>query len=509
MPEAVGDLLVEMDGISKDFPGVHALRDCRFDLRRGEIHALVGENGAGKSTLMKILAGVYRMDSGRIRLKGADVDITTPRAAQQLGISIIHQELSLMPNLTAAQNIFIGREPRGMLPFLLDERALNKNAQALFDQLHLRLDPQTKVANLAVAQQQMVEIAKALSHKAEVVIMDEPTAALTETEIDELFRIIGKLRETGVGVVHISHRLEELKRISDRVTVMRDGQYIATVETKDASIEQIIRMMVGRAIFEEAREIHEAHPDVVLDVRDLSRGHAVRHVSFNLHRGEILGFAGLVGAGRTEVARAIFGADRADSAEISVSGHAAHIRNPGDAVRRGIGYLSEDRKRYGLALSMDVETNIVLATFRKFLRAFGRVDVGRTRSAAQQRVERLAIKTPSIRQKVRNLSGGNQQKVVIAKWLTADTDILIFDEPTRGIDVGAKSEIYHLLNELALQGKAIIMISSELPEILRMSHRILVMCEGRITGELSGAGATQEQIMTYATMREAVAQASD
>jgi ribose transport system ATP-binding protein len=507
-PEAVGDLLVEMDGISKDFPGVHALRDCRFDLRRGEVHALVGENGAGKSTLMKILAGVYRKDSGRVRVKGADVDITTPRAAQLLGISIIHQELSLIPNLTAAQNIFIGREPRGSLPFLLDERALNRNAQALFDQLHLRIDPQTKVANLAVAQQQMVEIAKALSHKAEVVIMDEPTAALTETEIDELFRIIRKLREAGVGVVHISHRLEELKRISDRVTVMRDGQYIATVDTKDASIEQIIRMMVGRTIFEAAPEIPEqVDPEVVLDVHDLNRGRAVQHVSFNLHRGEILGFAGLVGAGRTEVARAVFGADRADSAEVRVHGRTAHIRSPGDAVRRGIGYLSEDRKRYGLALSMDVETNIVLATFRKFLRAFGRVDAGRTRSTAQQRVERLAIKTPSIRQKVRNLSGGNQQKVVIAKWLTADTDILIFDEPTRGIDVGAKSEIYHLLNELAHQGKAIIMISSELPEILRMSHRVLVMCEGRITGELSGARATQEQIMTYATMREAVAKA--
>jgi ribose transport system ATP-binding protein len=506
VPEAVGDLLVEMDGISKDFPGVHALRDCRFDLRRGEVHALVGENGAGKSTLMKILAGVYRMDSGRIRVRGVDVDITTPRAAQQLGISIIHQELSLMPNLTAAQNIFIGREPRGVLPFLLDDRALNRNARALFDQLHLKLDPQTKVANLAVAQQQMVEIAKALSHKAEVVIMDEPTAALTETEIDELFRIIRKLRETGVGVVHISHRLEELKRISDRVTVMRDGQYIATVDTKDATIDQIIRMMVGRTIFEEAPQLHATDPEVVLDVRDLNRGRAVRHVSFSLHRGEILGFAGLVGAGRTEVARAVFGADRADSAEISVNGHAARITSPGDAVRRGIGYLSEDRKRFGLALSMDVETNIVLATFRKFLHAFGRIDAGRTRSTALERVERLAIKTPSIRQKVRNLSGGNQQKVVIAKWLTADTDILIFDEPTRGIDVGAKSEIYHLLNELAQQGKAIIMISSELPEILRMSHRILVMCEGRITGELSGAGATQEQIMTYATMREAVAQ---
>ena len=506
MPEAVGDLLVEMDGISKDFPGVHALRDCRFDLRRGEVHALVGENGAGKSTLMKILAGVYRMDSGRTRVKGIDVDITTPRAAQQLGISIIHQELSLMPNLTAAQNIFIGREPRGVLPFLLDDRALNRNARALFDQLHLKLDPQTKVANLAVAQQQMIEIAKALSHQAEVVIMDEPTAALTETEIDELFRIIRKLRETGVGVVHISHRLEELKRISDRVTVMRDGQYIATVDTVDASIEQIIRMMVGRTIFEEAPEIHATDPDVVLDVRDLNRGRAVRHVSFDLHRGEILGFAGLVGAGRTEVARAVFGADRADSAEIRVNGRPAYIKSPGDAVRRGIGYLSEDRKRYGLALSMDVETNIVLATFRKFLHAFGRVDAGRTRSTALQRVERLAIKTPSIRQKVRNLSGGNQQKVVLARWLARNPALLILDEPTRGVDVGAKSEIYAIIHELAATGIAILMVSSELPEVIGMSDRVIVMRRGMVAGELP-AGPTEAEIMVLAT-GEAEAKAS-
>src|SRR5438552_18568489 len=351
-----------MDGISKDFPGVHALRDTHFELRRGEIHALVGENGAGKSTLMKILAGVYRMDSGRIRLKGADVDIATPRAAQQLGISIIQQELSLVAKLTAAQNIFIGREPRGMVPFLLDERALNKSAQALFDQLHLRLDPQTKVANLAVAQQQMVEIAKALSHKAEVVIMDEPTAALTETEIDELFRIIGKLRETGVGVVHISHRLEELKRISDRVTVMRDGQYVATVDTRGATIDRIISLMVGRTIYEAAPEIPAtAHPEAVLEVRDPNRGRMVRDVSFSLRRGEILGLAGLVGAGRTEVARAIFGADRADSGTILVHGRPAHISSPADAVRYGLGYLSEDRKRYGHALGMDLVANIFLA----------------------------------------------------------------------------------------------------------------------------------------------------
>jgi len=509
VPGAVGDLLVEMDGISKDFPGVHALKECRFDLHRGEVHALVGENGAGKSTLMKILAGVYRRDAGRIRLNGVDVEIPTPRAAQLLGVSIIHQELSLMPNLTAAQNIFIGREPRRRLPFLLDERALNENARRLFEGLHIKIEPETKVAKLAVAQQQMLEIAKALSHRAEVVIMDEPTAALTETEIDELFRIIRKLRDDGVGVVHISHRLEELKRISDRVTVMRDGQYVATVDTKDATIDQIIRMMVGRTIYEAAPEIPEvADPNVVLEVQGLSRGRAVRNVSFSLRRGEILGFAGLVGAGRTEVARAVFGADRPDTADIRVHGKAARINSPGDAVRQGIGYLSEDRKRYGLALGMDVEANIVLATLRKFLRSFGRVDVRRTHAAAQQLVERLAIKTPSLRQKVRNLSGGTQQKVVVAKWLTANTEILIFDEPTRGIDVGAKSEIYHLLNELAHQGKAIIMISSELPEILRMSHRIVVMCEGRITGELSGRDATQEQIMTYATMRPPVAKAS-
>jgi ribose transport system ATP-binding protein len=501
VPEVVGDLLVEMEGVSKDFPGVHALRDCRFDLRPGEVHALVGENGAGKSTLMKILAGVYRMDAGRIHLKGAEVDIPTPRAAQQLGISIIHQELSLMPHLSVAQNIFIGREPRGRLPFFIDERKLNEQARELFSSLHLKIDPQVKVGKLTVAQQQMVEIAKALSYDAQVLIMDEPTATLTDTEIDELFRIIRAIRANGVGVVHISHRLEELKLISDRVTVMRDGQYIATVDTKDASIDRIISMMVGRTIYEGAPEIPEANPEVVLDVQGLNRGRMVRDVSFNLRRGEILGLAGLVGAGRTEVARAVFGADHPDSGTILVHGRQAHINSPADAVRLGIGYLSEDRKRYGLAIGMDVESNIVLATLRKFSDAIGRVDFRRTRSTAEQRVHRLDIRTPSIRQKVRNLSGGNQQKVVIAKWLTADTEILIFDEPTRGIDVGAKSEIYHLLNDLARQGKSIIMISSELPEILRMSHRIVVMCEGRIRGELSGAEATQEKIMTFATMR--------
>jgi ribose transport system ATP-binding protein len=502
----LGDLLVEMVGIEKRFPGVHALEDARFELEAGEVHALVGENGAGKSTLMKILSGIYQPDAGSIRFRGQDVEIPNPRAAQQLGISIIHQELNLMPHLTVAQNIFIGREPRARLPFVLDDRALNTEAQALFESLHLRMDPRRRVGDLAVAEQQMVEIAKALSFNAAVLIMDEPTAALTETEIGELFRIIRQLREHGVGVVHISHRLEELKQISDRVTVMRDGRYVATLPTAEARLEQIISMMVGRTIFEEATEIPEAANDeVVLEVRNLNRGRMVRDVSFELRKGEILGFAGLVGAGRTEVARAVFGADRAESGEILVHGTPVRIASPADAVRHGIGYLSEDRKRFGLALGMDVESNIVLASLRRFVGWLGRINSRLTRLASQRQVTNLAIKTPSLHQKVRNLSGGTQQKVVVGKWLTADTEILIFDEPTRGIDIGAKSEIYRLLNDLARDGKAIIMISSELPEILRMSHRIVVMCEGRITGVLPAAEATQEAIMAYATQRPAAA----
>jgi len=496
------DVLVLMEGIEKSFPGVHALSQCQFELRPGEVHALVGENGAGKSTLMKVLAGVYAKDAGRILYKGKEVEIHNPRAAQNLGISMIHQELNLMPHLTVAQNMFIGREQRQNVKFMLDDKAINKQAEQVFEMMRLNLDPRVKVADLSVAKQQMVEIAKALSFNAEVLIMDEPTAALTDTEIDELFRIIRDLRAKGVGVVHISHRLEELRLISDRVTVMRDGKYIDTVKTQDATIDQIISMMVGRTIYEATPEVPEQpSEEVVLEVKNLNRGNVIKDVSFKLKKGEILGFSGLVGAGRTEVARAVFGADPIDSGEIYVRGSKVHIGSPHDAVQHGIGYLSEDRKRYGLALGMDVEENVVLAAFKKFLGAFGLVNRSKSRSTAEQYVKMLAIKTPSLQQKVRNLSGGNQQKVIIGKWLTADTNILIFDEPTRGIDVGAKSEIYHLLNNLVQQGKSIIMISSELPEILRMSHRVVVMCEGRITGELNVAEATQEKIMQYATQR--------
>jgi ribose transport system ATP-binding protein len=493
--------LVLMEGIEKSFTGVHALSQCRFELQAGEVMALVGENGAGKSTLMKILTGVYKKDAGHIFFKGQEVEIPNPAAAQHLGISIIHQELNLMPHLTVAQNIFIGREPRQAKIFLNDKEINSKTAQ-LLAMMHLKLEPGTKVADLTVAKQQMVEIAKALSHNAEVLIMDEPTAALTESEIDELFIIIRRLREKGVGIVHISHRLEELKQISDRVTVMRDGQYIDTVNTQETSIEKIISMMVGRTIFESTPEIPEnPSREVMLDVKNLNRGNVIKDVSFSLNKGEILGFAGLMGAGRTEVARAIFGADPVESGEVYVKGKKTGINNPKDAVKNGIGYLSEDRKRYGLTLGMDVETNIVLAAYNKFLGLLGVVKQKETAATAEHYVRALTIKTPSIQQSTKNLSGGNQQKVIIAKWLTANTEILIFDEPTRGIDVGAKSEIYKLLNDLAQQGKAIIMISSELPEILRMSHRIIVMCEGRITGELDGATATQEMIMKYATQR--------
>jgi ribose transport system ATP-binding protein len=494
--------LVVMEGIEKTFPGVHALSQCQFELCPGEVHALVGENGAGKSTLMKVLAGVYTKDAGRILYRGSEVEIPNPRAAQHLGISMIHQELNLMPHLTVAQNIFIGREPRRGR-FFLDERAIEEKTQGLLAMLHLKIDPRSKVADLTVAKQQMVEIAKALSFNSDVLIMDEPTAALTESEIDDLFNIIRQLRDKGVGVVHISHRLEELKQISDRVTVMRDGRYIDTVRTQDVALDRIINMMVGRTIYEASPEVPETpSQEVVLAVKNLRRGNVIRDVSFDLKKGEILGFAGLVGAGRTEVARAIFGADPVDAGEIYALGQKAYIKSPSDSVKCSIGYLSEDRKRYGLTLGMDVESNIALAAFNKLLGFLGWVNQAATRATAQRFVDMLQIRTPSLQQKVKNLSGGNQQKVVIGKWLTADTNILIFDEPTRGIDVGAKSEIYRLLNDLAQQGKSIIMISSELPEILRMSHRIVVMCEGRITGELTSAEATQEKIMKYATQRE-------
>ena len=489
-----------MQGISKRYPGVLALDDAKFELNSGEVHALVGENGAGKSTLVKILSGIAKQDSGHIYLTGKEINLNGPRSAQDLGISIIHQELNLMPDLTIAQNIFIGREPR-KFNFWLKDKELASEAKKLFQELHLNLDPNRKVEGLSVAQQQMVEIVKALSFNSKVLIMDEPTAALTSNEIDELFRIIRGLRNKGVGIVHISHRLEELKQISDRITVMRDGKFVETLNTQEATVEKIISLMVGRTIFQEAPHIPNTQKQpIVLEVKNLNNGRFVQDVSFKLHKGEILGFAGLVGAGRTEVLRTIFGADKLISGEILVHGKKVKINKPQDAVKFGLGYLSEDRKLLALALPLDIESNIVLGVYRRFAK-FGWTNARRIKVAAEKQVKNLAIRTPSTTQRVGNLSGGNQQKVAIGKWLTADSEIIIFDEPTRGIDVGAKSEIYKLMNELIDNGKSIVMISSELPEILRMSHRIVVMCEGKITGELTSSEANQESIMALATLR--------
>lgn len=496
----MNDTLLLLEGIDKSFPGVHALNQCDFDLRRGEVHALVGENGAGKSTLMKILAGIYEKDGGRIIFKGEEVEVPNPNAAQQMGISMVHQELNMMPHLTAGQNIFIGREPRNGL--FLDENVLNQKAKDLFDLMHLDLDPRTKVSELTVAKQQMVEIAKALSFNADVLIFDEPSAPLTDIEIKELFRIINQLKKDGVGIIYITHRLEELKLISDRVTVLRDGIYVDTVNTKDADLDQIIKMMVGRVIYESTPQVpQDRSTEVVLEVKNLSNGKDIKDVSFELRKGEILGFAGLVGAGRTETARAIFGADKFETGEVVVKGKMAQIKGPNDAVANDLAYLSEDRKRYGLCLGLEVKTNIALTIFEQLTTLLGWIKEQSVNRIAKNYVDKLSIRTPSIDQKAKNLSGGNQQKLVIGKWLAKDADILIFDEPTRGIDVGAKQEIYTLLNDLASQGKSIIMISSELPEILRMSHRVLVMCEGRVTGVLDYREANQESIMQLATMR--------
>jgi ribose transport system ATP-binding protein len=501
MPDTVSSAaLIEVQGIEKSFPGVRALSSARFDLRSGEVHALMGENGAGKSTLMKVMTGICQPDAGEIRVDGKQVTVSDPRAAQALGIGIIHQELFLMNHLTAAQNIYIGREPRSMFGMFVDEAKMRADTAALFARMKVEIDPDIEVGKLTVARQQLVEIAKALSFHSRVLIMDEPTSALNDKEVEHLFAVIRDLKAHGVGIIYITHKMDEVKRIADRVTVMRDGQYIDTLPAATTEMSTIISLMVGRELADASRAEGRGG-DEVLRVTHLNRGKAIRDVNFSLRKGEILGFAGLMGAGRTEVARAIFGADPIDSGEITIHGVKRAIRTPKDAVRLGLAYLSEDRKHFGLVTSMSVRDNITMASWPRFTKGRAFMSDRRLRDAANDYVGKLKVKTPSVDQQTRLLSGGNQQKVVIAKWLLRDCDILIFDEPTRGIDIGAKAEIYRLLESLAAQGKAIIVISSELPEVLRLSHRILVMCEGRITGELDGRDATQESIMTFATQR--------
>jgi ribose transport system ATP-binding protein len=490
-----------MKDIEKRFAGVHALKGVQFELRAGEVHALMGENGAGKSTLIKVLCGIHKRDGGEIVYFGEPVHFNGIADSQKVGISVIHQELNMMNHLTVAQNIFIGREPRKG-PFI-DDAKMVEDAKALFQKIGVKIDPTVQLGSLTVGKQQMVEIVKAVSHDCKLLVLDEPTAALTQPEVEELFKIMNDLKAKGIGMIYISHRMDEITRISDRVTVMRDGEYVDTVDTATVTKDDIVKMMVGRVIYGEQKAASEVAPDapVVLEVKNLNAGKEVKNVDFNLRKGEILGFAGLMGAGRTEVARALYGADPRQTGEIYINGELVNIKTPEQAVKHGICYLSEDRKRYGLMLDKSVTENTTIASVDTFIHS-GLISDNEMKISSAEYNEKLRTKTPSMEQLLKNLSGGNQQKVIIARWLMKNCDIFIFDEPTRGIDVGAKSEIYNLMDDLAKQGKSIIMISSELAEVLRMSDRILVMCEGRKTGELDIAEATQENIMKLATMRE-------
>ncbi|ENA50796.1 heme ABC exporter, ATP-binding protein CcmA [Escherichia coli 2729250] len=499
----MSETFLQMKHITKRFPGVLALNDVQFTLRRGEVHALLGENGAGKSTLMKILSGVYQPDEGEIIFEDKPVSFSDPLSAQNVGITIIHQEFNLFPELTVEENIFIGRGFCKKNRWRLDEKQQRQATIEILQKLNLAIKPDTLVADLTVAQQQMVEIAKAISVNARILIMDEPTAALTETEIESLFRVTRLLKEQGTGIVYISHRLEELALIADRATVMRDGQYISTVDYECVKISDLIAMMVGRDlgnIYPRREALQQRIP--VLEVNGLTRKGVLNDINFTLYRGEILGFAGLMGAGRTELARAIFGADSIDSGTLKLNGKETVIKDISDAIQQGISYLTEDRKKEGLALNLSVERNIMLGNYPEYSDRFGNIDSRRCQQTSEEQVKALRIKTPNLEQAALNLSGGNQQKIIIARWVCKDTDILIFDEPTRGIDVGAKLEIYELMNRLVAKGKSIIMISSELPEGLGMCDRILVMRSGRITGELSAKEATQEKIMQYATLED-------
>ena len=485
-----------MRAIEKRFPGVHALADVSMDVLPGEVHALVGENGAGKSTLMKILAGVYMPDGGEIVYKGRPYAPRTPRQAINAGIVTIYQELNLVPELTITENMFLGTElHRG--PFL-EWRAMHARARELLARLHLEINPRTVISRLGVGQQQMVEVAKALLHEADVIIMDEPTAALSLREIDDLFQIVRELKEHGVSTIFISHHLDEAFELSDRITVLRDGQHVATRATRELTRTELIGLMVGRELAEHAPKKPVPPGAEILRVEGLTRRGVFEDISFTARAGEVVGLAGLVGAGRTEVVRAIFGADPIDAGTILIDGQPVSISNPRDAIDHGIALLTEDRKGQGLILIFDVRENISLAVLDRLTRG---QFTNRSQEAdlASAFIDRLAIKASSQQQLALNLSGGTQQKVVLSKWLAAKARVIIFDEPTRGIDVGAKAEIYAIMNELAAQGDTILMVSSELPEILAMSDRVLVMQGGRIRGELSRAEATQERIMALAT----------
>ena len=498
----MNETILKMKKIEKRFSGVHALKGVDFELRSGEVHALMGENGAGKSTLMKILTGIYKADSGEIICFNKKCDFNSVKESQDIGISIIHQELNQVQDLTVAKNIFLGREKLKYGCFI-DDKQMEYDAQKLLDCVGVNINPQEKISALTVGQQQMVEIAKAFSYDSKILILDEPTTALTEPETEALFKIMKELKSKGIGMIYISHRMDEIRKIADRVTVLRDGAYIGTGKASEVTDEEIIKMMVGRKITSTKKEkstVKENSP-IVLEVKNLNSSEKIKNINFHLHKGEILGFSGLMGAGRTELARAIYGADEFNSGEILINGKSVTIKNPADAVKMGICYLSEDRKRYGLLLNKNVAENTLLSSLENYSE-FGFINDKKANKDAKTENEKLKTKTPSLRECVKNLSGGNQQKVIIARWLLKNSDIFIFDEPTRGIDIGAKSEMYDLIEELSSKGKSVIIISSELSEILSISDRVLVMCEGRITKEFSIGEANQENIMKFAMMRE-------
>ena len=496
----MNEVIVTMESICKYFPGVTALDNVNFELRSGEVMALLGENGAGKSTLMKILSGVYTKDAGTITIFGKEYSALDTNRAQEAGVAIIHQELNMCKHLTVTENIFLGREiKKGMV---LDNAAMQAQAQAILDTLNVDLDPNEVIGNLQVSKQQMVEIAKALSIDAKILIMDEPTSALTAKEIDDLFRIIKKLRSEGRGIVYISHRLEELQHIVDRVTIMRDGQYILTSEFKDITMDSIIQNMVGREIKEKFPRITCERGERIFEVRNLNAGKMVRDVSFDVYEGEIVGFAGLMGAGRTETTRAIFGVDAKESGKIYLHGKEVIINKPEDAIVNGIVLAPEDRKKDGLCTKLSVKENLTLPNLDIVCNKAGVVNSSRERELCEKAICDLRIKVADSMVDAGNLSGGNQQKIVVGKWLARNSKVVIFDEPTRGIDVGSKVEIYNMMNELKKQGIAVIFVSSEMPEVMGIADRIIVMCDGRITGEVMAKETSQDEILKLATMFE-------
>ncbi|ERI77145.1 sugar ABC transporter ATP-binding protein [[Clostridium] symbiosum] len=496
----MNETIVSMDSISKSFPGVKALDHVHFELRSGEVMALLGENGAGKSTLMKILSGVYTRDEGSMAILGKEYGDLSPKQAQEVGVAIIHQELNMCRHLSVAENMFLGREKKKGI--MLSNSEMEAEAQRILDELKIDLRPQQVVGDLPVSMQQMVEIAKALSTNARILIMDEPTSALTAREIEDLFRIIRDLKSKGCGIVYISHRLEELQHIVDRVTIMRDGQYITSMNFKDATMDEIIANMVGREIKEKFPRVECEKGKLVLEVKNLNAGRLVRNVGFSLYEGEIVGFAGLMGAGRTETTRAIFGVDQKESGVIVLDGKEVSINKPEDAIKAGIVLAPEDRKKDGLCTKLSIRHNIALPNLDLLCNKLGVVSSQKEHEMCDRVVENLKVKTPTVEVEAGNLSGGNQQKVVVGKWLARNSRVVIFDEPTRGIDVAAKVEIYNLMNELKQQGIAVMFVSSEMPEVMGIADRIIVMCDGRITGELAAEEATQNQILTLATQFE-------